>query len=93
MKGRSGLTWGTVKGKAAHLYAKGKHIAFNVDMGLKVARQFLPLLASVNPELGGKIKDGYDKYELARERAISAHDIVKNQYDGARKAFPSLNLP
>lgn len=53
-------TWQFVKGKAHTLYKRTKGMAQTFDLGLRVAKQFLPLVEATNPALGNDLRRGYD---------------------------------
>jgi len=92
MKQRS--AWQYVRGKANTLYTRGKSLAQTLDLGLRVASQFLPLVQAVNAPLHDDLKRGYESYEHIRDKMVAPiHRSAKLEYDEAKQKYPNLNLP
>lgn len=66
---------------------------FTFDQGVRVAKQFMPLVSVVNPELGAAASQAINRYETVRERAISANEIAQKNYGEIKKIVPNLGLP
>ena len=66
---------------------------FKFDQGVRIAKVLTPFVGVVNPELAATANTAINRYELWRERAISAKEDADKAYGNIKKIAPNIGLP